>query len=118
MTDQAPQRTRLSKSKATASTTAIQTLEITTIVTADDPSPPATDDPDDIRKSRHHHHHHVKSPVFAATGQPSPSNELELPPPLIKGPSEAIVALQDAANGQTTNTKEKKGRFIYSCIYQ
>jgi hypothetical protein len=48
MTDQAPQRTRLTKSRATASTTAIQTLEITTtaVVTVNNdtltPSPPTT----------------------------------------------------------------------------
>lgn len=131
MTDQAPQRTRLTKSKATASTTAIQTLEITTtaVVTGSnsndtqDASPPTTTSTEeetaanDIqRKQSHHHHHHhrIRSPAFEAHSNmasplPSPqfventtpvSAELMLPPPIVKGPSEAIVALQDAANGK------------------
>lgn len=131
MTDQAPQRTRLTKSKATASTTAIQTLEITTtaVVTGSnsndtqDASPPTTTSAEeesaanDIqRKQSHHHHHHhrIRSPAFEAHSNmasplPSPqfventtpvSAELMLPPPIVKGPSEAIVALQDAANGK------------------
>lgn len=130
MTDQAPQRTRLTKSKATASTTAIQTLEITTtaVVTGSttsnndnlDPSPATTatteeETTSDIQRkqSHHHHHHHIRSPAFEAHSNmasplPSPqfaenitpvSAELMLPPPIVKGPSEAIVALQDAANG-------------------
>lgn len=131
MTDQAPQRTRLTKSKATASTTAIQTLEITTtaVVTgassndALDHSPPTTTAAEeeaaaanDIQRkqSHHHHHHRIRSPAFEAHSNmasplPSPqfaenttpvSAELMLPPPIGKGPSEAIVALQDAANGK------------------
>lgn len=133
MTDQAPQRTRLTKSKATASTTAIQTLEITTtaVVTGsnsnealDHSSPPATTSAEDesaaasdIQRKQshhHHHHHHIRSPAFEAHSNmasplPSPqfventtpvSAELMLPPPIGKGPSEAIVALQDAANGK------------------
>lgn len=126
MTDQAPQRTRLTKSKATASTTAIQTLEITTtaVVTVNNdnltPSPPTTTTTEDSeinemsrKQSHHHHHHHIRSPAFEAKstlGSPLPSPqitdsltpvsaELILPPPIVKGPSEAIVALQDAANG-------------------
>jgi hypothetical protein len=127
MTDQAPQRTRLTKSKATASTTALQTLEITTtaVVTTDsshllDPSPADVHTEDDThselsrKQSHHHHHHHIRSPAFEANSNiasplPSPqllesitpvSVELVLPPPIVKGPSEAIVALQDAANGK------------------
>lgn len=124
MADQAPQRTRLTKSKATASTTALQTLEITTtaVVTTNNdnltPSPPtttATEESEDLtrKQSHHHHHHHIRSPAFEANSTlssplPSPqlvdtltpiSAELVLPPPIVKGPSEAIVALQDAANG-------------------
>lgn len=126
MTDQAPQRTRLTKSRATASTTAIQTLEITTtaVVTVNNdtltPSPPTTTATEDSeindlsrKQSHHHHHHHIRSPAFEANstlGSPLPSPqiidtltpisaELVLPPPIVKGPSEAIVALQDAANG-------------------
>ncbi|KAL9557107.1 hypothetical protein MBANPS3_001564 [Mucor bainieri] len=143
MTDQAPQRTRLTKSKATASTTAIQTLEITTtaVVTGSnsndtlDPSPPTTTSTEeesaatnDIQRKQshhHHHHHHIRSPAFEAHSNmasplPSPqfaenttpvSAELMLPPPIGKGPSEAIVALQDAANATTTHSKKsmKKG---------
>ncbi|CAO3630967.1 unnamed protein product [Mucor fragilis] len=142
MTDQAPQRTRLTKSKATASTTAIQTLEITTtaVVTgassndALDHSPPTTTAAEeeaaaanDIQRkqSHHHHHHRIRSPAFEAHSNmasplPSPqfaenttpvSAELMLPPPIGKGPSEAIVALQDAANATTTHSKKsmKKG---------
>lgn len=134
MTDQAPQRTRLTKSKATASTTAIQTLEITTtaVVTGNNdsltPSPPTattTEDSEELtrKQSHHHHYHHIRSPAFEANSTlssplPSPqiadtltpiSADLVLPPPIVKGPSEAIVALQDAANGNI---------FIYffSCI--
>jgi hypothetical protein len=65
------------------------------------------------KQSHHHHHHHIRSPAFEANstlGSPLPSPqiidtltpisaELVLPPPIVKGPSEAIVALQDAANG-------------------
>lgn len=135
MTDQAPQRTRLANSRATASTTALQTLEITTtaVVTSSSsnndnaaPSPPATsiviDDSSESndlsrKQSHHHHHHHIRSPAFEANKSnmasplPSPqmidtitpvSAELLLPPPISnKGPSEAIVALQDAANGKS-----------------
>lgn len=128
MSDQAPQRTRLAKSRATASTTAIQTLEITTtaVVACNnndslDPSPPTTTATEDLdvndlsrKQSHHHHHHHIRSPAFEAKSNissplPSPqymetttpvSAELLLPPPISKGPSEAIVALQDAANGR------------------
>ena len=132
MTDQAPQRTRLSKSRAMASTTALQTLEITTtaVVAGNNntndsllaPSPPTTVvDPetnDLSRKHSHHHHHqHLRSPAFEAKSNsasplPSPqlhetttpvSAELLLPPPLVK--SEAVVALQDAA----ANGKMKHG---------
>jgi hypothetical protein len=145
MTDQAPQRTRLAKSRATASTTAIQTLEITTtaVVTTTSnndnstPSPPATstttitiedlnEHNDLLRKqSHHHHHHHIRSPAFEASSNmtsplPSPqiidsitpvSAELLLPPPISnKGPSEAIVALQDAANGKLYIYKR-----VFSC---
>lgn len=116
MSDQPPQRTRLTKSKATASTTAIQTLEITTtaVVTGTDKSPPlAPKEEEDLQKktSLHHHHHHIRSPAFEAHSNmtsplPSPqlsgdiSAEISLPPPLPnKGQSEAIVALQDAVNG-------------------
>ncbi|KAI7888281.1 uncharacterized protein EV154DRAFT_425963 [Mucor mucedo] len=133
MTDQAPQRTRLTKSKATASTTAIQTLEITTtaVVTTNNdsltPSPPtttATEDSEELtrKQSHHHHYHHIRSPAFEANSTlssplPSPqivdtltpiSAELVLPPPIVKGPSEAIVALQDAANA--TNKKPLKNK--------
>lgn len=147
MTDQAPQRTRLAKSRATASTTAIQTLEITTtavVAGANNndslaPSPPTTtvtpttatattttnnnsnnitedSELNDLsrKQSHHHHHHHIRSPAFEAKSNmasplPSPkikdsitpvSAEIFLPPPIVKGPSEAIVALQDAANGK------------------
>ncbi|CAO0793792.1 unnamed protein product [Mucor circinelloides] len=141
MTDQAPQRTRLTKSKATASTTAIQTLEITTtaVVTGSnsndtqDASPPTTTSTEEEsaaneiqrKQSHHHHHHRIRSPAFEAHSNmasplPSPqfventtpvSAELMLPPPIVKGPSEAIVALQDAANATTTHSKKsmKKG---------
>ncbi|KAI8373899.1 hypothetical protein BD560DRAFT_90542 [Blakeslea trispora] len=117
MTDQPPQRTRLSKSKATASTSTIQTLEITTTaITNKDidhsPSSIATeeDNLEERKPSRHHHHHHVRSPAFEAHSNlasplPSPQllegicTDLVLPPPIAtKGPSEAIVALQDAVN--------------------
>ncbi|CEP14529.1 hypothetical protein [Parasitella parasitica] len=133
MTDQAPQRTRLTKSKATASTTAIQTLEITTTAVATgsstassindvkDSAPPSAMPTDqepttaDVQH-RHHHHHHIRSPAFEANSNivsplPSPqfadnmtpvSAELILPPPIVKGPSEAIVALQDAVNDITS----------------
>lgn len=128
MADQAPQRTRLTKSKATASTTAIQTLEITTTAVVNinnndvlSPSPPtaaATEETElnnDLtrKQSHHHHHHHIRSPAFEpnnstlASPLSSPQvtetmtpAELILPPPIVKGPSEAIVALQDAANGK------------------
>ncbi|KAI8088591.1 hypothetical protein BDF21DRAFT_334728 [Thamnidium elegans] len=140
MTDQAPQRTRLTKSKATASTTAIQTLEITTTAVVNinnndalSPSPPtaaaafATAEDTEVndlsrKQSHHHHHHHIRSPAFEpnstlASPLPSPqiidtvtpvSAELVLPPPIVKGPSEAIVALQDAAN--VNNKKPQKNK--------
>ncbi|KAI8370812.1 hypothetical protein EDC96DRAFT_552387 [Choanephora cucurbitarum] len=124
MADQPPQRTRLSKSKATASTSTIQTLEITTTaVTNTDishsPSSVATEeDTEDRKPSRHHHHHHIRSPAFEAHSNiasplPSPQllegifTDLVLPPPITKGPSEAIVALQDAVN-VTQNKKCNK----------
>ncbi|KAI8641516.1 hypothetical protein BD408DRAFT_206571 [Parasitella parasitica] len=142
MADQAPQRTRLSKSKATASTTAIQTLEITTtaVVTGStsssndkqDLSPSITtaaeEEPTaDVHRKQshhHHHHHHIRSPAFEASSSmasplPSPqfadnitpvSAELMLPPPIVKGPSEAIVALQDAANATLTTSKKSMKR--------
>ncbi|KAI9485698.1 MAG: hypothetical protein EXX96DRAFT_16538 [Benjaminiella poitrasii] len=141
MTDQAPQRTRLTKTKSIASTTALQTLEVTTtaVVTGTasdsshlDPSPPITaheDEPvsNDMQRkqSHHHHHHHIRSPAFKAhsnlasplpspqlidnnsnTGNTAVSAELYLPPPLAKGPSEAIVALQDAAKVSNNNNKK------------
>lgn len=117
MSEQAPQRTRLTKSKATASTTAIQTLEITTtaVVTGTDKSPPLAPQEEepttDLQKktSLHHHHHHIRSPAFEARSNsssplPSPqltgdiSAEICLPPPF-SNKSEAVVALQDAVNG-------------------
>lgn len=160
-------RPRLQKSKASASTIAIQPLEITTtavvtgntdsfagssnegheqsetnekghtIISSSSTSENTSSIGEDVwseadnnvdlrRKPSHHHHHHhhhyhIVSPVFHADSSSSvsplgsplssaggivltpSSNEAvifpELPPPIIKGPSEAIVALQDAANG-------------------
>jgi hypothetical protein len=95
MTDQ---RARLTKSKATASTTVLQTLEITTTAVVADPP---------LEESRkqlsHRHYHYVRSPAFHADISPLPSPQIletsELPPPM-KCTSEAVVALQDAVNGK------------------
>ncbi|KAG1055613.1 hypothetical protein G6F46_004173 [Rhizopus delemar] len=100
MTDQ---RARLTKSKATASTTALQTLEITTTAVVADPP---------LEESRkqlsHRHYHYVRSPAFHADISPLPSPQIlensELPPPM-KCTSEAVVALQDAVNESNTTKK-------------
>ncbi|ORZ23155.1 hypothetical protein BCR42DRAFT_130267 [Absidia repens] len=89
------------------------------------------------KKSRHHHHHHfIKSPVFNHGGEPLPTSVVAesvvsplmspmasatlsatvttldtifpgLPPPVDNGPSEAMVALYDAAN---ESVKSKSNR--------
>ncbi|KAI8997408.1 hypothetical protein BDB01DRAFT_36516 [Pilobolus umbonatus] len=158
MAEQPPQRTRLTKSKATSSTTAIQTLEITTTaivtsvndkhtigsptdnndnttrdntkeITRDINKDTHVNDTDNTldnnntdlyrKQSHHHHRHHIRSPGFeAGSTLPSPltsqNNEhllpadISLPPPIVKGPSEAIVALQDAANDLSNKKSIKR----------
>lgn len=66
----------------------------------------------DARRKQSQHRHHVKSPVFTPDNSvsplltPSPNTEAitfpTLPPPAKSStiPSEAVVALQDAANGK------------------
>ncbi|KAI8076622.1 uncharacterized protein B0P05DRAFT_133526 [Gilbertella persicaria] len=142
MTDQPPQRTRLSKSKATASTTAIQALEITTSAVGSsdiDHSPIVTtpiipaieEEENDIQRkqSHRHHHHHIRSPAFEAHSNltsplPSPqiidgtiSGELVLPPPALKVPSEAIVALQDATSVQSKKFSKKGSPLFESSFF-
>ncbi|KAF7721095.1 hypothetical protein EC973_005413 [Apophysomyces ossiformis] len=125
---------RLPKSKATASTTAIQPLEITTTAVVMGDTCQGPEDPADSstkqnsheldgdvlhrKQSRHHHHHYLRSPASQATASVdnsplvSPSGSMVsctppaisdagfsvLPPPIIKIPSEAIAALQGAAD--------------------
>ncbi|KAI8379108.1 uncharacterized protein BYT42DRAFT_313301 [Radiomyces spectabilis] len=139
------QLSRLPKSKATASTTAIQPLEITTtaVVTSNGEGwegrcdGNGTSEGTTVRpaeeierrgelqrkQSHHHHHHHIKSPIFEAqnlqfnasvsplvspSAQETPSGATDsalsvLPSsPIIKGPSEAIAALQNAVNASKT----------------
>ncbi|CEJ02232.1 hypothetical protein RMCBS344292_16243 [Rhizopus microsporus] len=93
------QRARLTKSKSASSTTALQTLEITTtaVVTDNDQT---LEDVDSRKQLHHHHYHHIRSPAFVANSSPLPSPEqletTELLPSPFKCTSEAVVALQDA----------------------
>ncbi|KAG2225946.1 hypothetical protein INT45_006642 [Circinella minor] len=85
------------------------------------------------KQSHHHHRHRIKSPVFQPDGSVSPLGSpmssagggstvvtpsinhdnvifSELPPPIIKeGPSEAIVALQDAVNESNATASSSTG---------
>ncbi|KAI9282253.1 C9orf72-like protein family-domain-containing protein [Sporodiniella umbellata] len=91
------QRAKLTKSKATASTTALQTLEITTTAIVTDRDSPKEDD--DHKQLHHRHYHYVRSPAFEISQSPLPSPQLLGPselPPVLKNTSEAVVALQDA----------------------
>ncbi|KAI7853339.1 hypothetical protein BDC45DRAFT_442274 [Circinella umbellata] len=140
-------RTRITK--ATTSTTAVQPLEITTTAVVNYQPVQQRRNETRRKQSHHHHRHRIKSPVFQPDGSVSPLGSpmssagggstvvtpsinhdnvvifSELPPPIIKeGPSEAIVALQDAVNATTTSTttipeetKETIDQLFESCFF-
>ncbi|KAI8968440.1 hypothetical protein BDF20DRAFT_839544 [Mycotypha africana] len=87
--------------------------------------------------SVHHHHHHVKTPAFEAqpspfstdTPLPSPtfesgrarprSTEVDLPSPLVKSaPSEAVAALQLAADEMTLTSSKRNMRGASNSNFQ
>ena len=106
-------------------TTTTNTTNTTSTTASAEEESAATGDIQRKQSHHHHHHHHIRSPAFEAHSNmasplPSPqfaenttpvSAELMLPPPIGKGgPSEAIVALQDAANGKRLQAVLEGGR--------